>query len=229
MTTTLYHCPETRSMRSLWLLNELGLPFELVEMPFDHKYLRAKEYLAVHPLGRIPALVDGDMTIFESGAICEYLCEKYHSPLGRSPGHPERPLWLQWVHFAETMLVHGQNLVQQYVFVSEAERSPVVINLESRRLGKCLDMLERILAQHDYILPGGFSGADTSLGFSVYFATAFVTLDVHPHVQSYYDRIWARPAFQKSLPAGQTKALEWLLPRLGPPMKFKAPAEKVAG
>ena len=223
MALTLYHCPETRSMRSLWLLNELGVPFDLVEMPFDHKYLRTKEYLAVHPLGRIPALVDGDLTLFESGAICEYLCEKFDTPLNRPLGHPERPHWLQWIHFAETMLVHGQNLVQQWIFVSEAERSPVVINLESRRIGKCLDMLEGILENQDYILPSGFSGADTSLGFSVYFVTAFVTLDVHPAVQAYLDRIWARPAFQKSMPAGQTKPLEWLLPRLGPPMKFRPP------
>jgi glutathione S-transferase len=222
MAITLHHCPETRSMRSLWLLNELGLPFTLNEMPFDHKFLRTREYLAVHPLGRIPALVDGDLTIFESGAICEYLCETYPShDLWRPLGHPERPLWLQWVHFAETMLVHGQNLVQQWIFVSEAERSPVVINLESRRIGKCLDMLEDHLGRHDYILPSGFSAADTSLGFSVYFVTAFVSFDTHPAVQAYYDRLFARPAFRQSMPAGQTKPLEWLLPRLGPPMRFK--------
>jgi glutathione S-transferase len=221
MSLTLYSCPETRSMRSLWLLNELGVPFDLVDMPFDHKYLRSKEYLAVHPLGRIPAMKDADLTMFESGAICEYLCEKYDSPLYRAPGHSERAHWLQWIHYAETLLVHGQNLVQQYVFVSEAERSPAVINLESRRIGKGLDMLDEILAKHDWILPSGFSGADTSLGFSVYFVTAFVELDAHPNVQAYYDRIWARPAFQKSLPPGQTKALEWLLPRLGPKMSFK--------
>src|SRR5580698_10355089 len=83
MSMTLYSCPETRSMRSLWLLNELGVPFDLVDMPFDHKFLRAKGYLAIHPLGRIPALKDEDMTLFESGAICEYLCEKYNSPLNR--------------------------------------------------------------------------------------------------------------------------------------------------
>jgi glutathione S-transferase len=222
MALTLYHCPETRSMRSLWLLNELGAEFELVDMPFDHKFLRDKKYLAVHPLGRIPTLADDDLVLFESGAICEYLCEKFASPLDRPRGHPERPHWLQWIHFAETMLVHGQNLVQQWIFVSEAERSPVVINLESRRIGKCLDMLERILAAQEYILPSGFSGADTSLGFSVYFVTAFVTFDGHPHVQAYLDRIMARPTFRKSMPPGQTKPLEWLLPRLGPPMKLRA-------
>ena len=70
--------------------------------------------------------------------------------------------------------------------------------------------------------------ADTSLGFSVYFITAFVELDQHPNVQAYYDRIWARPGFRKCIPEGQTKALEWLLPRLGPKMSFKKPVA-VAG
>jgi glutathione S-transferase len=111
---------------------------------------------------------------------------------------------------------------QQWIFVSEPERSPIVINLESRRIGKCLDMLEGILATQDYILPSGFSAADTSLGFSVYFITAFVTLDAHPNVRAYYERIMARPAFRKSMPAGQTVPLEWLLPRLAPPAVLKA-------
>jgi glutathione S-transferase len=215
----LYHCPETRSMRSLWLLNELGAPFDLVEMPFDLKVLRSREYLAVHPLGRIPSIVDGDVTLYESGAICEYLCERYGAdgPLNRPLGHPERYQWLQWIHFAETIAVHAASLVQQWVFITEEERSKTVINLETRRIGKTFDLLENHLRDREYLLQGGFSGADTSLGFSVYFVQAFVTFDAHPTVKAYYDRLTARPAFQKSLPKGQSKPLEWLLPRLGPP------------
>jgi glutathione S-transferase len=77
MALTLYHCAETRSMRSLWLLEELGLPFELVTMPFDHTELRTPAYRKIHPLGRVPAITDGELTLFESGAIAEYLCEVY--------------------------------------------------------------------------------------------------------------------------------------------------------
>ena len=92
MTMKLYHCAETRSMRTLWLLHELGVPFDLEDMPFDHKVLRSKEYLSVHPLGRVPALVDGDKTLMESGAIAEYLCEQYdkEGKCGRPGGHAER-------------------------------------------------------------------------------------------------------------------------------------------
>lgn len=74
----LYHVAGSRSTRSLWLLNELGISYELVEMPFDLKYLRTLEYLAIHPLGRVPCLVDDDRVIFESGAICQYLVRKGH-------------------------------------------------------------------------------------------------------------------------------------------------------
>ena len=218
---TLYHCPETRSMRSLWLLNELDIPFQVVEMPFDLKYLRAPEYLMVHPLGRIPALRDGDLTMFESGAISQYLCERYDTKgLDRPIGHAERPHWLQWIHFAETMIVHAASLVQQWVFISDEERSRAVIKLESRRIGKCLDLLERELQTRDYLLPSGFSAADTNVGFSVYFSTAFVSLAAHPAVEAYRQRIIARPAFQRAQPAGQTEPLAWLKPRLGPVFEF---------
>jgi glutathione S-transferase len=214
MTLKLYHCDETRSMRSLWLLNELGIPFDVVTMPFDHKYLRAPEYLAVHPLGRVPALVDGDLTLYESGAIAEYLCETYDSAnrLNRGLGHPERYEWLKWIHFAETVLIPCQNLVQQYVFVPAEQRSEIVQYFEARRLGKTLDVLETIFAGRDYLLNSGFSAADTSVGFSLYFAQAFVTFDDHPKVRAYLERVTGRPAFKKAQPENP---MAWLKPLLG--------------
>ncbi|MCK5748300.1 MAG: glutathione S-transferase, partial [Oricola sp.] len=96
----LHHCHETRSMRVLWLLNELGVRFELVAHPFD-KSLRSKDYLALSPAGAVPALEIDGMTMFESGAMIEYLCELFPAAgLGRLPGDPERAEWLTWLHFA---------------------------------------------------------------------------------------------------------------------------------
>ena len=93
----LYHVPGARSTRSLWLLKELEIEFSVVEMALDLKVLRAPDYLAIHPLGRVPCLADGERVIFESGAICQYLCEEYDDgTLGRGPGHPERYEWLTW-------------------------------------------------------------------------------------------------------------------------------------
>src|SRR6201993_1449589 len=131
----LYHCPETRSMRSLWLLHELGVPFELVELPFELSATRSPEYLAIHPLGRVPCLVAGDFKLFESGAIAEYLCERFAQPgLGRLPSDPERYEWLQWIHYSETIAVHAAALVQQMHFIKPQERSPAVLRLEGKRL-----------------------------------------------------------------------------------------------
>jgi glutathione S-transferase len=222
MTITLFHCPETRSMRSLWLLNELEIPFEVHEMPFDLKVLRGPEYLAVHPLGRIPALRDGDMTMYESGAIAQYLTETYPNGkgLGRDPGNPERPHFLQWMHYGETILVHGASLVQQWVFIGKEERSAKVIELESKRIGKGLEVIDSVLAKQDWLLAGGFSAADTQVGFGVYFLTAFVAMDTFPNVQRYLERIMARPAFIKSQPRPDAP-LAWLKPILGPVWQFK--------
>ncbi|MDX1581678.1 MAG: glutathione S-transferase N-terminal domain-containing protein, partial [Alphaproteobacteria bacterium] len=110
---TLYHCAGSRSVRSLWLLNELGVEFDLKELEFNMETLRGPDYLSVHPLGRVPCLVDGDVTIFESGAINQYLCEIYDpdQTLWRAPGTAERADWLQWIHYAETIAVHGAALV----------------------------------------------------------------------------------------------------------------------
>ena len=154
--TKLYHVPGARSTRSLWLLNELGIEFELVEMPFDLKYLRAPEYLAIHPLGRVSCLVDDNRVIFESGAICQYLCERYDDgTLGRGPDHPERYEWLQWIHYAETIAVHGAALVQQSVFIPEKDCSPLVQKLESKRLEKAIEVLETPLKDRHYLLAKG--------------------------------------------------------------------------
>jgi glutathione S-transferase len=215
MTVKLYHCHETRSMRTLWLLNELGIPFDVETMPFDHKFLRSKDYLGINPLGRIPAIVDDGMTLYESGAIAEYLVEKYDTKnvLNRPIGHAERYEWLKWIHFAETVIIPCQNMVQQYVFVPKEQRSEITIYFEVRRLGKVFDALEAILADREYLLKSGFSAADCGVGFSVYFSSAFVTHDAHPRVKAYLERISARPAFKKSQPENP---LAWLKPLLGP-------------
>ena len=198
----LYHCDGARSMRSLWLLYELELDFELVTLPFSMAGLRTPDYLAVSPLGRVPCLVDGALTLFESGAICQYLCETYDDGrLHRAPGHGERPQWLQWLHYAETVAVHGASLVQQQVFVAPADRSAVVIKLEARRLRKALEVLEVRLATRDYLLDSGFSAVDTAVGYSVYLAHLLVGLAGLPAVGAYHARLAARPAFQRAAAA----------------------------
>ena len=207
----LYHCAETRSMRSLWLLNELRVPFTLVDMPFDLSITRAPDYLAVHPLGRVPCLVDDDFRLFESGAICEYLCERYpECGLGRLLGDPERYQWLQWIHYSETIAVHAAALVQQILFIKPKDRSSVIRKLEGRRLLKSIELIEREISHRPYMLSSGFSAADVCVGYSLHLAIRFLPLEQIPHAVDYYRRLSSRPAFVAALPKGWTRPLMYV-------------------
>ncbi|XDA96800.1 glutathione S-transferase family protein [Sulfitobacter sp. LCG007] len=203
----LHHSPQTRSMRTLWLLRELEIDFHLRTYPFD-RTLRSPEFLTLSPAGRVPALeIDGER-MFETGAITEYLCERF-SPerLGRMPGSPDRMAWLVWVHFAETVSQHTAALTQQHIALREdSMRSPTVMKLEKMRLEKCYAAIEARLSppleRRDYLLTSGFSAADISVGQAVYMARHFARLDDFPALRAWYDRITERPAFEAALPTG---------------------------
>jgi len=201
----LHHVPQSRSMRVLWLLNELGVEFQVVEHPFD-KSLRQPEFLSLSPAGRVPALEIEGERMFESGAMVEYLCERYpEAGLGRLPGDMDRMAWLVWVHFAETVSQHTANLTQQHVALyDDAMRSPVVMRLEAARLRKCYAAIEARLStpveNRDYLLTSGFSACDICVGQAVYMARHFARIEEFPELSAWYERITARAGFQASLP-----------------------------
>ena len=196
----LYHCVGARSMRSLWLLYEMGVEFELETLEFSMESLRTPDYLSVSPLGRVPCLVDKEVKLFESGAICQYLCEHYDDGrLYRAPGSRDRIKWLQWIHYAETIAVHGAALVQQKVFIAPKKRSDVVQKLESRRLFLSIKMLEPILSEQKYLLGDSFTAVDTGIGYSIHLAKQFIDTSALTAVDAYYERLISRDAFQRAL------------------------------
>ena len=201
MTRRLHHGWQSRSTRTLALLYEMGLDFELVVHSF-RKSLYNESYRKLSPAGRVPCLEDGDVVLFETGAITEYLVETYpQTGLGRPPGHAERWQWLQFLHFAETIGQHLATLTQHHVVLRDpAMRSPTVMRYETMRLGRTMAVLEEALEGRDYLLASGFSAIDTNIGYSVYGAGFFLRLDDYPNVAAYRDRLMARPAFQRALP-----------------------------
>ena len=198
----LHHCPQTRSMRSLWLLHELGVEFEVVEYPFD-KTLREEPYRSLNPTGRVPTLEIDGAVLTESGAIAEYLCERFsEAGLGRNTGHAERPAWLNWIHFAETISQHTAALTQQHIALyDDSMRSPIIMQLEAKRLAKTLATVEAAL-DGDYLL-ATFSAADIGVGQAVYMAQHFVDIAPFERLSAWYNRLQSRAAFEKSLPDAQ--------------------------
>ena len=196
---TLYHAAESRSMRVLWLLNEMGLDYDLVTVMFG-KALRDPEYLAISPAGRVPALVVDGQVMFETGAILEYLTETHGSPLYRVPGDPERAEWLKWIHFSETIGQHLASLTQQHIVIYEdKDRSPVTMKIERRRLEITLGVLDAHLEGRDYLL-SDFSAADIAHGYGLYVARRFTHLSAMSNLDAYYARLSERPAFRAAKP-----------------------------
>lgn len=206
----LHHVPQSRSMRVLWLLYELDVPFELVLRPFD-KSLRAPDYLSLSPAGRVPALEIEGERMFESLAMMEYLCERFpEAGLGRAPGSPDRMGWLSWLHFAETISQHAAALTQQHLMLREdAMRSPIIMQLEAKRLEKCYAALEARLSppleKRDHLLTSGFSAVDIAVGQAVYMARHFAKIEGFAELSAWYARITGRDGFARSLPGPEER------------------------
>lgn len=194
---TLHHVAHSRSFRILWLLKEMGLECTIKPYRIMDGSLRTPEYLAISPGGRVPALQIDGRTLFESAAITDYLVETRPAHgLGRPPGHEERQTYLEWISFAETMASRIEALNLSWIFLRDpAMRSDTVCKIEARRLAATVEALERQLEGQDYLLPSGFSAADTMLGFNLIAAPYYLHLDPFPNVLAYVARISARPAF----------------------------------
>lgn len=199
---TLHHVAFSRSFRILWLLEELALPFEVKAYSIRDGSLRDPAFLKLSPAGRVPALEMEGQVLFESAAIAQILCERAGDSLAPAlapaPGDQERARYLEALGYAETMASLIEQLNIQHVFLRDpAQASPVVIKLITARLAASLRGLEAIL-EHDFILPSGFSAADTMMGFNLFAAPYFVALDPFPRVRAYRARLEARPGFRRA-------------------------------
>ncbi len=196
----LYHALGTRSVRVRWLLEELGVEYELVQVTF--RPTRDSFFIQDTPTGKIPTVVDGDVVMAESGAMIEYILDRHGQ--GRFVPNRDSPLWpkyLQWLHFAEaTAFPPIGMLAWLTVYREDAAQHPALINDAMHRARTTLQQVENALAAHDYLLGEDFTAADVMMGFTVLAAQRLNVLDSNfNRLHGYLQRLLARPALQRAL------------------------------
>ncbi|PYG34618.1 glutathione S-transferase family protein [Pelagimonas varians] len=195
-----HNVPYSRGFRVLWLLEELGLSYDVVNYKIGDRSMREGGLDALSPATRVPAIEIGDLVMAESGAIVQHLIETHGPQFGRPVGDPERPAFLQWLHYSETMASLVEQLNLNHVFLRPpAKPSAIVIKLNTARLRQSLAGMEARLGNHDFLLPGGFSGADIMMGFNLYAVPFYVDCSEFPKLLAYRKRLEARPAYQTAL------------------------------
>ncbi len=194
----LWHCPDTRSFRVLWALEELSIPYELHLLPFPPR-TRAPDYLEVNPLGTIPLMRHGDTFMTESAAIVQYLATR-HAPneLLVLVADPAYGAWLNWLHFGEATLTFPQTLVLRYRRL-EPGRAEHVADDYARWFMSRLRHVDRALQSGPWLCAGRFTAADISVGYALLLADHLELSDrFTPAIAEYWSRLSTRPAFQQA-------------------------------
>ncbi|MEM9709030.1 MAG: glutathione S-transferase family protein [Pseudomonadota bacterium] len=201
MTLTLFHTPGTRSVRARWLMEEMGVPYELKTLEYNGTYFASEEFHRINPMGKIPAMYDGDTLINESVAIMQYVMDRFGpTELCVPSDDPEFATYLQWLHM-------GESGVSGYIAVSFGHASgedPYQVTEAfdtycRHQLEKALRMLEARFQSRDYILDRGFSAADISMGYALLFAAVCTGATYSPIVSEYLGRLITRPAMRRAL------------------------------
>ena len=218
MTLTVHHLNNSRSQRVLWLLEELGLPYEIVQYERDPKTMLAPASLRrVHPLGKSPVVTDGDgTTIAESGAIIEYLTERYgNGRLVPAAGTLERLRYRYWLHFAEGSAMPP--LLMKLVFdriatapmpffakpIARAIAAKGIATVVEPNVKRQFDFMQAELASRAWFAGDEFSAADIQMSFPLEAAAQRAGLDARwPRLKDFLARIHARPAYLRALERG---------------------------
>jgi glutathione S-transferase len=200
----LYYIPTTRAVRPRWLLEEINLAYELIHVTMEMS--RQSDYKQLHPHGKVPVLVDENVTIFESAAICAYLADKYREK-GFAPqlDSPERAYYYQWLFYASATL---EAPVEQYMFhvlpnlpeklLPKQEQTRVSPQEAQQWFAKVCEPLNEVLKDNDYLVGNCFTAADVVIGGVLLWALKLGMLKEDNPVKAYISRLMERPAFHRA-------------------------------
>lgn len=197
-----HHLNDSRSQRVLWLLEELGLDYEIKHYERDAQTrLAPPELIAVHPLGKSPVLTDGELTVIESGAIIDYVIRR-HAPdqLQPDPVSTDYDQYQQWLHYAE-----GSAMLPLMLRLYTSRLGDAAAPLEPRissEIANHLSYVNQALGSNDWLVANRFSAADIQMSFVGEVGRAYNALDELPALNAWVERFQARPAYRKALELG---------------------------
>jgi glutathione S-transferase len=189
----LYWAPRTRSFTTLWMMEETGQPYERVLIDTSAGAQKSSDYLAINPMGKVPALKDGDATMAEAAAICAYVADRYpDARLAPPVGDPARAKYLYWMFFAPSCI---EPAIMQIFTKLEIPASSAGWGDATQ----VFDVLDQAVAKGPWLLGENFSAADVVIGSGLNYAIRlFKMVPARPSFDRYLDRCAARPAFQRA-------------------------------
>ena len=201
----LYHCPNARSVRPLWTLEEMGLDYELEVMPFPPR-TEVEGYLEINPLGTVPTLIDGELTMTESTGICQYLVDRYGpTPLGVTVNEPEYGDYLNWLHRSDSTYTFPQAIVLRYTQLEPEERRiPQVVQDYSIWFHSRLRAVEVALEGKEFLVADRFTIADIAVGYALQMGERLGLSERYkPNCLRYLAELNNRPAYRKAQEKGR--------------------------
>jgi glutathione S-transferase len=199
---TVHHLNESRSQRILWLLEEIGVPYEIAFYQRDATTrLAPPELKAVHPLGKSPVVTDGDRTIIESGAIIDFLIRHHANGLFRpAPGSPDYERYLQWLHYAEGSAMLPL-MLKLYAGMLGEGGAPLAPRIDSE-IANHLGYVEGALDGRDWLVGDSLTGADVQMSFVGEIAGRYGLHGTYPNIGAWVKRFQTRDAYQRALERG---------------------------
>jgi glutathione S-transferase len=198
---TIYHLSTSRSERIVWLMEELGLDYQLERFQREQSGAAPEAMKAIHALGRAPIIRDGDIVLAESGAIVEYILHRHgNGRLAMAPDAAAYPRYLYWLHFAEGSLMTLLLIALTLSRVPEGEAGAPRARVQAR-LKLLLGFVDSELAEVPYFAGADFTAADVMMGFPLTTMRRFLDYDIAPYanIAAYVKRIEVRPAYRKAM------------------------------
>jgi glutathione S-transferase len=196
---TLYHAPNSRSIVALWMLEEVGASYNIHWLNLQNGDQLKPDYLAINPMGKVPALKHKDAVITESAAICTYLADEFpQAKLNVPAGNPQRGVYLKWLFFGPSIF---EPAMTDVAFPRKEAANPAALGY--RPFDQVLDIVAKALARGPYFMGEQFTAADVALGSGIRYGTMFKLVPERKEFSDYIARISQRPALKRAMEMAQ--------------------------